>query len=114
MKRNKSKNTKERRKATAKGAGLLGRFGLMRAPALELAETVTTKTLRMVFRNQDGRNVTMTLNDPKDGITQGEIHAAMDLIIDKNAFTSAGGDLVEKRDIKLISNTSEDLLVLPS
>ena len=110
MKRNKSKNTRERRKATAKGAGLRGKSGARRAPATELAETITTKTLRMVFRNQDGRNVTITLNDPKDELTQSEVNAAMDLIIAKNALTSNGGDLVEKRDVRLISNTSEDLL----
>jgi len=104
------RNTKERRKATATGTDRQNGVVPARTPEIELAEAVTTKTLRLVFRNQEGRNVTITLNDPKEDITQGEIHAAMDLIIASNALTSNGGDLVEKRDIKLISNTSEDLL----
>ena len=111
MKKNKiKKKTKERSKAVAKGRYLSDKFTSARAPDIELAETVTTKSLRMVFRNQEGRNVTITLNDPKEYLTQAEIYAAMDLIIARNALTSNGGDLVEKRDARLISNTSEDLL----
>ena len=113
MKKDKrKKNKKERSKAVCKGKGFYDESKPKRTPVIELAEIATTKTLRMVFRNQEGRNVTITLNDPKEYLTPEDVCAVMDLIIERNVFSSNGGDLVEKRDIRLISNTTEDLLVL--
>lgn len=66
----------------------------------------------MVFRNQEGRNVTITVNDPKATLAPEDIFSVMDMIIARNVFTSSGGDLIEKRDVRLISNTTEDLLDL--
>lgn len=63
----------------------------------------------MVFRNQEGRNVTISLDNPREDLTAAEIESAMDLVIERNVFTSAGGDLGTKQDIKLISNTIDDL-----
>ena len=63
----------------------------------------------MGFRNQEGRNVTISLVDPKENLTSAEVQAAMDLVIGKNVISSSGGDLVEKREIKVINNTTDDL-----
>ncbi|MHB8986735.1 MAG: DUF2922 domain-containing protein, partial [Eubacteriales bacterium] len=41
-----------------------------------------------------------------------EIGAAMELVIAKNVFTSAGGDLVSKQDIRLIGTTKNPRDVL--
>ncbi|NPV73545.1 MAG: DUF2922 domain-containing protein [Pelotomaculum sp.] len=68
----------------------------------------------MVFRNQAGRNVTITLENPRDNLTAAEIEAAMDLIIARNIFTSSGGDLVAKQDIRLIDTTTNDLYEPPA
>ncbi len=74
----------------------------------------TTQSLRMVFRNQAGRNVTMTLDNPRDDVTAAEIEAAMDLVIARNIFTSSGGDLATKQDIKIIDSTTNDLYDPPA
>lgn len=74
----------------------------------------STKVLRMVFRNQSGSNVTISLNNPRADVTSAEIEAAMELVIAKNVFTSAGGDLVSKQDIRLIGTTTDDLYNPPS
>jgi len=63
----------------------------------------------MGFRNQEGRSVTISLVDPKENLTSAEVQAAMDLVIGKNVISSSGGDLVEKREIKVINNTTDDL-----
>lgn len=68
-----------------------------------------TKTLRLVFRNQEGKNVTISLDNPRSDVTSAEIEAAMDLVIARNIFTSSGGDLVSKQDIRLIDSTTNDL-----
>jgi hypothetical protein len=68
-----------------------------------------SKTLRMVFRNQAGKNVTVSLDNPRSDVTSAEIEAAMDLVIARNIFTSSGGDLVSKQDIRIIDSTTDDL-----
>jgi hypothetical protein len=68
----------------------------------------------MVFRNQSDGNVTINLNDPRADLTTAEIETAMDLIIARNVFTSSGGDLVSKQDIRVIDTTTNDLYDPPS
>lgn len=74
----------------------------------------TTQTLRMVFRNEAGRNVTIALDNPRENLTAAEIEAAMDLVITRNIFTSSGGDLVAKQDIRIIDTTTSDLYNPPA
>jgi hypothetical protein len=69
----------------------------------------TTQTLRLVFKNQSGKNVTFSLDNPRDDVTAAEIEAAMDLVIARNIFSSSGGDLVSKQDIRIIDSTTNDL-----
>ena len=68
-----------------------------------------SKTLRMVFRNQAGKNVTVSLDSPRSDVTSAEIEAAMDLVIARNIFTSSGGDLMSKQDIRIIDSITDDL-----
>ncbi len=71
--------------------------------------TTTQQVLRMTFGNAAGGPVTITLPQPKAGITGTEIEAVMDQIVAKNIFTSSGGDLISKRDIRIIDTTTNDL-----
>lgn len=75
---------------------------------------VTARTLRMVFLNQAGKNVTISLDNPRSDLTTAEIQTAMDLVIARNIFTSTGGDLVSKQDIKVIDSTTDDLYDPPA
>ena len=75
--------------------------------------TTTSQTLRMVFRNQAGRNVTISLDNPRDDLTAAEVQGVMDLVIAKNVFTSTGGDLVAVQDIRIIDSTTNDLYDAP-
>ncbi len=70
---------------------------------------VTTQTLRMVFKNENGTNFTISLDNPRDNVTPAEIEAAMDTIIAKNVFLTGGGALVAKQDVKIIDRTTNDL-----
>lgn len=69
----------------------------------------TSKVLRMSFNNALGSAVNITLPDPKADLTAAQIEAVMDQIIAKNIFTGTGGDLVAKRDIRIIDTTTNDL-----
>jgi len=68
-----------------------------------------TQTLQMSFVNQLGTRTTISLDNPKDTLTQAEVTAAMDLIIAKNIFNSAGGDLVSKYSAEIIDTTTNVL-----
>lgn len=65
--------------------------------------------LRLVFAAADGQSMSITLDSPKAGLTAQEIETVMDTIIAKNIFQSAGGDLVSKKDAKIIDTTTNDM-----
>ncbi len=65
-----------------------------------------TQTLQMSFVNAAGTRTTISLDNPKDTLTQAEVTAAMDQIIAKNIFNSAGGDLVSKYSAEIIDTTT--------
>ena len=67
----------------------------------------------MTFNNALGNAVTITLPSPKASLTAVQIESVMDQIITKNVFLTSGGDLVSKRDIKIIDTTTDDLFDQP-
>lgn len=75
--------------------------------------TSTQKILRLTFENAGGRTTSITLPEPREALTSAEIEAVMDLVIAKNIFTTTGGDLTAKRDIKIIDTTTDDLFDPP-
>lgn len=75
--------------------------------------STTKKVLRMTFNNAAGNAVTITLPQPKASLTAAEIEAVMDQIIAKNIFLTSGGELISKRDIKIVDTTTDDLFDQP-
>ncbi len=69
----------------------------------------TSQTLRMVFRSQGGTSMTISLDNPRTDVTAAEIETVMDTIITKNIFSTNGGDLASKYDIKVVDRTTNDL-----
>ena len=51
--------------------------------------------LQLVFRCTNGNKRILVVNDPREDVTLEEATQVMQLIIDKNIFNSAYGDLVE-------------------
>ncbi len=68
-----------------------------------------TQTLRMTFLSQGNKNVTLSLDNPREDVTAAEVQATMDLIIARNIFTSSGGDLVSKVNARIIDTTTTEL-----
>ena len=73
-----------------------------------MAET-SDSFLKMVFKNQEGNKVLLSLEDPKSDLTTDQIQTVMNSIINKNVFSSTGGDLVSIYDIKIVNRTTNDL-----
>ncbi len=63
----------------------------------------------MTFNNASGNSVTITLPEPKASLTSVQIDAVMDQIITTNIFLTSGGELISKRDVKIVDTTTEDL-----
>ncbi len=65
-------------------------------------------TLEMTFRNHVGKEIVISLANPKDNITAAEVNTAMQTIIAKNVFTSTGGDLkdIVSAQIRQVNVTS--------
>ena len=51
--------------------------------------------LQLVFRCPNGNKRILIVNNPREDVTLEEATTVMQLIIDKNIFNSAYGDLVE-------------------
>ena len=51
------------------------------------------KTLEMVFRSEGGKEVTLSIADPKENLTLAEVKTVMEDIIAKQVFESKTGDL---------------------
>lgn len=61
------------------------------------------ETLRMVFRNTEGRLTSINVPDPDSEVTAAEVEAVMDSIVAKNVFITTGGDITEKVRAEVVS-----------
>ncbi len=67
-----------------------------------------TQTLRVSWRNQAGRIYSLSINNPKNDLTQQQVEQFMDLVINKNVILSSGGPLVAKADAILTDQETQD------
>ncbi|WP_217586115.1 DUF2922 domain-containing protein [Lentibacillus saliphilus] len=67
------------------------------------------KKLELKFMNEEGKTVTYTLDKPVEPVNASEVNQAMDEIIVQNAFTSTGGNIVEKKSARLVERIVEDI-----
>jgi Protein of unknown function (DUF2922). len=65
------------------------------------------KRLNLVFLNEQGKSVTLSLNDPVEPADPIAVKAAMDEIIAQNVFVSTGGLLTQLKSARISeSNTT--------
>jgi hypothetical protein len=69
------------------------------------------KTLQMVFQNQIGKNISISVPEVKDNVTEAEIKTLMETIIAKNIFESTGGDLITIMEASLVTRDVQELSV---
>lgn len=55
----------------------------------------TEKELELKFKNASGKSRTLTIREPKEGLTKETVDGVMADVVAANVFTSNGGDLVE-------------------
>lgn len=60
-----------------------------------------TRTLEMVFRAANGREVTISLADPREDLTLTDVTAVMTDIIARNIFITTSGELKDIVDARI-------------
>ena len=70
-----------------------------------------TKRLLMTFKTTDDKKVSLSIDNPREDITESEIKDAMDLVVSKNIFAPNGADIVSAVEAKVVvtDTTSYDL-----
>lgn len=68
-----------------------------------------SKKLELKFRNEDGKMVTYSLDNPVEPVDAAAVNAAMDEIITQNAFTSSGGNIVVKDSARIVERLVEEI-----
>ena len=66
------------------------------------------KKLVMVFKNEVDKQVSISIDDPKDTITEAEIKAAMELIVEKNIFKKNNYSLVEAVEAQIVNTQTNE------
>ncbi len=64
--------------------------------------------LLMTFMTQFGRKVSLFVTDPREDVTEAEIKAVMDLIVEKNIFAPNGEDIVSAKEAKIVQTETKE------
>lgn len=67
------------------------------------------KRLVMTFKTAEGTSSTLSVDEPKDGLTDVEVRAVMDTIVVKNIFNTNSGSLVDVKTAEIITTTEQVL-----
>ena len=65
--------------------------------------------LEMEFKDIGGKKFSLTLDEPREDITEVEVRAVMDDVIAKDIFYTAAGNVVTPVGAKVITTTVETL-----
>lgn len=76
-------------------------------------DTNVSKRLIMTFKTTDDKSVSLSIDDPREDITEEEIKTAMDLVVSKNIFASSGSDIFKSVSAKVVITytTGYDLVI---
>ncbi len=77
----------------------------------EGGEIMAKKRLEMVFKNQKDKTSRLSLDDPREDVTDAEIKAAMENILTANIFETADGDLVSIASARIVSTDVQEIVL---
>ncbi|WP_077329210.1 DUF2922 domain-containing protein [Virgibacillus siamensis] len=67
------------------------------------------KKLELKFLNVEGKTVTYSLDKPNEPVDPAAVKAAMDEIINQNAFATSGGDIVSIKGARVVERNVQDI-----
>lgn len=60
------------------------------------------KTLELIFETAAGKNVTLSIDDPRENLTNEELQTSMQTIIAQNVFEVEGSPLASAKNARVI------------
>jgi hypothetical protein len=69
-----------------------------------------TRRLEMIFQNTNGGRASLSVQDPNDDLMENDVRTAMETIIDKNIFTTSGGDLARIMGARIVTTEVADII----
>ncbi len=69
-----------------------------------------SRTLQLIFQNDEGRSVTISMADAREDLEAAEVEAVMNNICQRNLFSSSGGDLAAPVRAQVVSREVETLV----
>ncbi|RXJ01636.1 DUF2922 domain-containing protein [Anaerobacillus alkaliphilus] len=70
------------------------------------------KKIELIFKNEIGRNVMISLDDPIEPVDSAKVSLVMDLVLAEGAFVSNGGFLVSKVGARVVERNVEQVGML--
>ena len=67
------------------------------------------RNLELLFENEEGKTVRISLEAPVEPADPVQISQVMDEVLSRNVFFSSGGDLVAKKGARIVERTVEDI-----
>ena len=67
------------------------------------------KSLKMIFQTEAGKTATLSLAEPKDGLTKAEVQTALDEMVAKQAITVGGAPITGVKDFYVLSSERSEL-----
>lgn len=67
------------------------------------------KRLEMVFKNQKDKTSRISLDNPREDITEADIKGAMENIVAMNVFETADGDLVSVVSARVVTTDVQEI-----
>lgn len=71
---------------------------------------VVTKRLYMIFGLDNGKNLSVSLLDPKDSLTRAQIEPVMQMMVDNSVFVYNGSPAVNLVDAYIREVSTTDLM----
>lgn len=69
-----------------------------------------SRILQLIFQNDEGRTVTISLADARDNLEAAEVEMVMNSIFQRNLFTTTGGNLTAPVRAQVVSRDVETLV----
>lgn len=67
-----------------------------------------TKRLLMTFKTDEGKNISITVDEPRENLTEQEIINTMNIIVNNDVFAPNGEALVEKVGAKVVETETQE------
>ncbi|MEC1177341.1 DUF2922 domain-containing protein [Metasolibacillus meyeri] len=71
-----------------------------------------TNTLQLIFQLENDKALTLSVAAPKENVTDAEVAAVMQTIVEQNAFKRDDASIVAKKAARLVNRTVKEFNVM--